>query len=130
MATRSALNPSHDIELQEWLESIESLLKTEGPDRAKVVFRALASYLSDENVIVEDATLNTHYRNTIPLEQEPAYPGEIELEVRIEQILRWNAMAMVLRAYDSGTNVGGHIGTYASAARMMEVGLNHFFRKV
>jgi pyruvate dehydrogenase E1 component len=128
MATRSALNPSHDIELQEWLESIESLLKTEGPDRAKVVFRALASYLSDENVIVEDATLNTHYRNTIPLEQEPAYPGEIELEVRIEQILRWNAMAMVLRAYDSGTNVGGHIGTYASAATMMEVGLNHFFR--
>ena len=128
MATRYTLNPSEDIELQEWLESIESLLKTEGPERAKTVFRALASYLSDEDVIVEDATLNTHYRNTIPLEHEPAYPGHIELEERIEQILRWNAMAMVLRAYDSDTNVGGHIGTYASAATMMEVGLNHFFR--
>lgn len=128
MSTRPSLNPSSDIELQEWLESMESLLRTEGPERAKVVFRALADYLSDEDVIVEDATLNTHYRNTIPLEQEPAYPGEIELEERIEQILRWNAMAVVLRAYDSGTNVGGHIGTYASAATMMEVGLNHFFR--
>ncbi len=128
MNARPTLNPSHDIELQEWLESIESLLRTSGPDRAKVVFRALRDYLSDEDVIVEDATLNTHYRNTVPLEHEPAYPGEIELEERIEQILRWNAMAIVLRAYDSDTNVGGHIGTYASAATMMEVGLNHFFR--
>ena len=68
MNTRRSLNPSSDIELQEWLESMESLLRTEGPERAKVVFRALADYLSDEDVIVEDATLNTHYRNTIPLE--------------------------------------------------------------
>ncbi len=129
MATRRAdLIAQQDVELAEWLESMESLLRLEGPDRAKLIFRALRDFLSDENVIVEDATLNTPYRNTIPLAQQPAYPGPIELEQRIENILRWNAMAMVLQAYDSGTGVGGHIGTYASAATIMEVGLNHFFR--
>jgi pyruvate dehydrogenase E1 component len=110
------------------VESIESVLRNEGPERAKALFRAVRDYLTDANVIVEDATLNTPYRNTIPLEQQPAYPGNIELERRIENINRWNAMAMVLRGYDSGTGVGGHIGTYASGATMLEVGLNHFFR--
>ncbi len=129
MATRRAdMPPAQDQELQEWLESMESLLQAEGPDRAKAIFRAVRDYLANENVILEDATLNTPYRNTIPLAQQPAYPGPIELEQRIENILRWNAMAMVLRGYDSGSGVGGHIGTYASAATMMEVGLNHFFR--
>ncbi len=118
-----------DIELVEWIESMESLLRVEGPERAKTIFRALRDYLTDFNVIVDDATLNTPYRNTIPLEQEPAYPGDIEVEERIENILRWNAMAMVLRGYDGGTGVGGHIGTYASAATMIEVGFDHFFRK-
>ena len=102
--------------------------ETDGPDRAKALFRAVRDYLTDANVIVEDATLNTPYRNTIPLEQQPAYPGNIEIEQRIENINRWNAMAMVLRGYDSGTGVGGHIGTYASGATMLEVGLKHFFR--
>jgi pyruvate dehydrogenase E1 component len=104
------------------------VLRSEGPERAKALFRAVRDYLTDANVIVEDATLNTPYRNTIPLEQQPAYPGNIELERRTENINRWNAMAMVLRGYDSGTGVGGHIGTYASGATMLEVGLNHFFR--
>jgi pyruvate dehydrogenase E1 component len=116
-----------DEELGEWLESMESLLRADGPDRAKTIFRALRDYLTDENVIVEDATLNTPYRNTIPVAMQPGYPGSIDTEQRIENILRWNAMAMVLRGFDSGTGVGGHIGTYASAATMMEVGLNHFF---
>ena len=128
MVSRRAESIAHDVELQEWLESMESLLQAEGPERAKAVFRAVQEFLADENVIVESATLNTPYRNTIPLSGQPAYPGDIELESRIENILRWNAMAMVLKAYDSGTGVGGHIGTYASAATMMEVGLNHFFR--
>ena len=119
MVSRRADIVARDIEMREWLESMESLLRAEGPERAKAIFRAVHDYLADENVIVEDATLNTPYRNTIPLEQQPAYPGDIELETRIENILRWNAMAMVLRGYDSGTGVGGHIGTYASAATMM-----------
>ncbi len=128
VSRRVDIASAKDIELQEWLESMESLLQAEGPERAKAIFRAVQDYLADENVIIEEATLNTPYRNTIPLEQQPAYPGKIRIEGRLENILRWNAMAMVLRAYDSGTGVGGHIGTYASAATMMEVGLHHFFR--
>ena len=129
MATRRLdILARQDQEMREWLESMDSLLRVEGPDRAKQIFRAMRDYLTDENVVIEDATLNTPYRNTIPLAEQPAYPGPIELEQRIENILRWNAMAMVLQAYDSGTGVGGHIGTYASAATMMEVGLHHFFR--
>jgi pyruvate dehydrogenase E1 component len=125
---RAELLGQQDTELQEWLESMESLLRADGAERAKTIFRAVRDYLTDENVILDDATLNTPYRNTIPVAQQPAYPGNIDLEQRIENILRWNAMAMVLQAYDSGTGVGGHIGTYASAATMMEVGLHHFFR--
>ncbi|MGI9308573.1 MAG: pyruvate dehydrogenase (acetyl-transferring), homodimeric type, partial [Gammaproteobacteria bacterium] len=128
MQSKRSLPISDDVELNEWLESMESLLRADGPDRAKAVFRALRDYLTDVNVIVNDATLNTPYRNTIPLEDQPNYPGDIETEERLENILRWNAMAMVLRAYDSGTGVGGHIGTYASAATMLEVGFNHIFR--
>ena len=81
MVSRRADVSARDIELQEWLESMESLLHADGPDRAKTIFRALQEYLADENVIVEDATLNTRYRNTIPLEQQPAYPGDIEIEL-------------------------------------------------
>ncbi len=128
MASRPALRLPSDIELSEWLESMESLLQAEGPDRAKQIFRALRDYLTDVNVIVEDATLNTPYRNTIPLDQQRVYPGDIQIEAKLENIIRWNAMALVLRGYDSGTGIGGHIGTYASAATMIEVGLNHFFR--
>ncbi|MEZ5562075.1 MAG: pyruvate dehydrogenase (acetyl-transferring), homodimeric type [Gammaproteobacteria bacterium] len=128
MAVRRADMDPGDDELREWIDSIESVLENEGPERAKALFRAVRDYLTDANVIIEDATLNTPYRNTIPLEQQPAYPGDIEIEQRIENINRWNAMAMVLRGYDSGTGVGGHIGTYASGATMLEVGLQHFFR--
>ncbi|MCG6860594.1 MAG: pyruvate dehydrogenase (acetyl-transferring), homodimeric type [Chromatiaceae bacterium] len=128
MAFRHADVIDNDPEMLEWLESMESLLRTEGPERAKAIFRSVQEYLADNDVLIESATLNTPYRNSIPVDQQPAYPGDIELESRIENILRWNAMAMILRGYDSGSGVGGHIGTYASAATMMEVGLNHFFR--
>ncbi len=126
--TRISSYAGSDQELYEWLESLESLLRAEGPDRAKQVFRALRDHLTDANVIVDDATLNTPYRNTIPLAEQPQYPGDIDTEEKLENILRWNAMAMVLQGYDSGTGVGGHIGTYASAATMLEVGMNHVFR--
>ncbi|MEC9374966.1 MAG: pyruvate dehydrogenase (acetyl-transferring), homodimeric type [Pseudomonadota bacterium] len=127
-AKQPILDIPQDLELHEWLESMESLLNAEGQDRAKEIFRALQNYLADANVILDDATLNTPYRNSIPLNQQPIYPGDIEIEEKIENIIRWNAMALVLQGYDSGTGVGGHIGTYASAATIIEVGLNHFFR--
>ncbi|MEI8315956.1 MAG: pyruvate dehydrogenase (acetyl-transferring), homodimeric type, partial [Verrucomicrobiota bacterium] len=69
---------------------------------------------------------NTPYVNTIPPTAEPPYPGDRELERRIKSFIRWNAMAMVVKA-NSTTNVGGHISTYASAATLYEVGFNHFF---
>ena len=130
MATRRAdLIAQQDTELREWLESMESLLQAEGPDRAKAIFRAVRDYLTDADVIVDDATLNTPYRNTIPLAAAARLPRRHRDSSSASRTsLRWNAMAMVLRGYDSGTGVGGHIGTYASAATMMEVGLNHFFR--
>ncbi len=128
MASNPNFNRLDDIELSEWLESMESLLQAEGPDRAKAIFRALRDYLTDVNVVVNDAVLNTPYRNSIPLQDQPAYPGNIQIEQKLENIHRWNAMAMVLQGYDSATGVGGHIGTYASAATAIEVGLNHFFR--
>jgi pyruvate dehydrogenase E1 component len=128
MVSRRVDMVTGDIELKEWLESMESVLRVEGSERAKTIFRAVRDYLADAHVIVDEATLNTPYRNTIPLEQQPAYPGDIDVEERLENILRWNAMAMVLRGFDDGSGVGGHIGTYASAATMLEVGLNHFFR--
>ncbi|MBT8422948.1 MAG: pyruvate dehydrogenase (acetyl-transferring), homodimeric type [Gammaproteobacteria bacterium] len=128
MASNPNFKHPDDIELAEWLESMESLLRAEGPDRAKAIFRALRDYLTDANVVVNDAVLNTPYRNSIPLDDQPAYPGNIKIEQKLENIHRWNAMAMVLQGYDSGTGVGGHIGTYASAATAIEVGLNHFFQ--
>ena len=88
----------------------------------------LRNHVRERGIVVSETALNTPYVNTISPAQEPPYPGDILLEKRIENIVRWNAMAMVLRAQDRGAGVGGHIATYASAATMMEVGLNHFFR--
>lgn len=116
------------LELTEWLESMEYVLNSQGGERAKELLRHLQNQLLREGVPLAEATLNTPYRNTIRLADEPVYPGNIELEKRIENIVRWNAMAMVLQAADSGSGVGGHIATYASAATMLEVGFEHIFR--
>ena len=122
------MNDQGDIEKQEWLEAIEDILTSDGEIRAKDILRSLQNYLLNAGVEIEEATLNTPYRNTITEHSQPAYPGNIELERRIENIIRWNAMAMVLQGFDNGSNVGGHIATYASAATMLEVGFNHFFQ--
>jgi len=121
-------NDDWNIEKQEWLESLQAFQASHDISRVQELLRALQNQALKTGVPLEEATLNTPYRNTIPVQNQPAYPGDIELEQRIENINRWNAMAMVLQAYDSGTGVGGHIATYASAATMTEVGFNHFFR--
>ena len=125
-----AENASEDWEQeqQEWIEALASVLDEHGGDSAKALLSRLQRELSQHGVVLTDAALNTPYKNTIPLAEQPAYPGDIDLEGRIENILRWNAAAMVLQAYDSGSGVGGHIATYLSASTMMEVGLNHVFR--
>ncbi|WP_346840197.1 pyruvate dehydrogenase (acetyl-transferring), homodimeric type [Microbulbifer sp. SAOS-129_SWC] len=117
-----------DLELQEWQESLDDILRHQGAGRAQEILRLLQERLVRGGVPVAQAPLNTPYRNTIPLSEQPAYPGNLAIEQRIENIIRWNAIAMVLQAVDSGAGVGGHIATYASAATMLEVGFNHFFR--
>ena len=114
------------IEVNEWVESLEAVKDSYGQKQVKELLRSLQNFALSQGITLTEATLNTPYRNTIPLSEQPSYPGNLELEKKIENILRWNAMAMVLQAYDSGEGVGGHIATYASSATMTEVALNHF----
>ena len=116
------------MELNEWLESIDAIKENYGNRQVRELLKSLQNHALNKGMSLDGATLNTPYRNTIPLSEQPSYPGDIEMEQRIEDIIRWNAMAMVLQAYDSGSGVGGHIATYASSATMMEVALNHFIQ--
>ncbi len=114
---------------QEWLEALQDIYSLYGADGVQHILAGLSHWRNEQQIGGSDVAINTPYLNSIPVSQQPAYPGDEEVEQRIENILRWNAMAMVLRAQDSGAGVGGHIATYASAATMMEVGFNHFFRR-
>src|SRR6056297_2294789 len=116
------------LDRQEWLQALSGIQAEFGDEGVREILRALQNDALSKGVVLAEATLNTPYVNTIPPSDQPAYPGNIELEKRIENIIRWNAMAMVLRAQDAGGGVGGHIATYASAATMLETGFNHFFR--
>ena len=113
---------------QEWTESLDSIQREYGEAGVRDILRALQNHVLGRGIALSEAPLNPPYINTIPVSEQPAYPGNIELEKKIENIVRWNAMAMVLRGQDQGTGVGGHIATYASAATMLEVGFQHFFR--
>lgn len=118
-----------DSDLQEWLEALDDIYSNYGADGVQAILSSLNQWSTARQIPVAKVAVNTPYLNTIPVSAEPSYPGNAELEQRIENILRWNAMAMVLQGQDAGTGVGGHISTYASAATLMEVGFNHFFRK-
>ncbi|MDA1073503.1 MAG: pyruvate dehydrogenase (acetyl-transferring), homodimeric type [Proteobacteria bacterium] len=115
-------------ERTEWLDAIDDVLKHHGPDEARELVSVLREHLIRRGLELTETTLNTPYKNTISLDDQPAYPGDIDIETRIANVIRWNAVAMVLNAYDNGSGVGGHIATYLSAATMMEVGFNHIFR--
>jgi pyruvate dehydrogenase E1 component len=117
------------IEQQEWLEALEEVLESQGKGRSEELFRALRYLLARKGVANGGPALNTPYLNTIAPEDQPAYPGDLEMEQRIENILRWNAQAMVLHAQDKDLALGGHIATYAASATMTEVLLHHFLRK-
>ena len=118
---------SFDLEQQEWLEAMDDVHRMHGESGLKELLRNLQDKALRLGVTLNEATLNTPYINSIAVEKQNAYPGDIALEKRIEDINRWNAMAMVLQAADSGSGVGGHIATYGSIATAHEVGLNHFF---
>ncbi|MHB8717788.1 MAG: pyruvate dehydrogenase (acetyl-transferring), homodimeric type [Candidatus Dormibacteria bacterium] len=114
-------------ETTEWLESLETLVATEGVSRARFVIGKLVERARSLNVGVP-ALVSTPYINTIPTEEEPWFPGDEEMERRIRRIVRWNAAVMVTRANKRSDGIGGHLSTYASAASLYEVGFNHFFR--
>ena len=114
-------------ETKEWLDSLEGVLTTEGPSRARFLLGELKDKAVRQGVEIP-FTANTPYINTIPPDKQPPFPGSREIERRIKSLVRWNAMAMVVRANKHADGIGGHISTYASAATLFEVGLNHFFR--
>jgi len=121
------INEFDEIELREWLESLEYVLQTHGPEKVKELLHNLDAYAQEAGVELP-FTANTPHINTIPKSAQPPFPGGREIERRIKSLIRWNAMAMVVRANKEENGIGGHISTYASAATLYEIGFNHFFR--
>jgi pyruvate dehydrogenase E1 component len=114
-------------EIREWLDSFEYVLESEGNERAVELLRTLQQYAAQRGVLLP-TTANTPYVNTVSVDRQPAYPGNRELERRIKSLIRWNAMAMVVRANRLEDGIGGHISTFASVATLYEVAFNHFLR--
>lgn len=118
---------TEDVELREWLDSLDFVLQERGRERAEQILGRLREHASQAGVRLP-FTANTPYINTIPAEEQAPYPGNQEIERRIKSFARWNALAMVVRANRLESGIGGHISTYGSAATLYEVGFNHFFR--
>ncbi len=114
-------------ETREWLESIESVLRVEGPERAHYLIEQIIDETRRTGVYLPFSP-NTAYVNTISPGREASYPGDRAIERRIEAFLRWNALAMVVNANKVSSEYGGHISSYASSATLYEVGFNHFWR--
>ncbi len=115
------------VETREWLEGFDALLEREGAERATFILRKLLDHARGRRVRMPPV-LNTPYKNSIAPEDQPQFPGNLEVEQRLSAIIRWNALAMVVRANRLSGELGGHIASYASAADLFEVGFNHFFR--
>ena len=114
-------------ETREWLDAFDALVQSEGRERATFLLRKLLDHARARRVPLPPV-LNTPYKNSIGLAEQPQFPGNLEVESRISAMVRWNALAMVVRANRAHAELGGHIASYASAADLFEVGFNHFFR--
>ena len=115
------------LETQEWIESIRSILETSGTDRTHFILEKIIEY-ARRNGVRMPYSANTDYVNTIPVSHQKPYPGDRAIERRIKSLVRWNAMAMVVRANREHHGIGGHISSYASAATLYEVAFNHFLK--
>ena len=127
---RFLLAPGADIdpaETAEWREALAALVASEGPERARFILDQLAA-MARAPQVGWSPELVTPDVNTIPVEQQPPFPGDLAIEERLASLMRWNALAMVARAYTAYGELGGHIASYASAADLFEVGFNHFFQ--
>ncbi len=116
-----------EVESQEWLDSLDYVLDVGGVERAAKLIKKLQIHAQKRGVRLR-FTANTPYINTIPVEKQPPYPGDPQIEWNIRSLIRWNAMAMVVRANRLEEGIGGHISTFASAAALYEVAFNHFLR--
>jgi pyruvate dehydrogenase E1 component len=129
-ATTADAAPPSDVdpvETGEWLDSLDAVLQTAGEERARFLMTQLKTRANRAGVHVPFSA-NTPYINTIPASKQPLFPGNRDLERRIKSFVRWNAMAMVVRANNIDGTLGGHISTFASSATLYEIGFNHFFR--
>ena len=114
-------------ETQEWLDSLDGVISSQGKMRAQLLMAKLITRARQQNVGVP-ASVSTPYINTIPPEEEAWFPGDMYLEKRIRRFIRWNVAVMVIKANKAADGIGGHLSTFASSAALYEVGFNHFFR--
>jgi pyruvate dehydrogenase E1 component len=127
MSPDGVKNSYNEIEIQEWLSSLDYVLKHGSLEQAQKILHQL-QIRAQESGVTLPFTVNTPYVNTIHKSKQPTYPGNREIERRIKSIVRWNAMAMVVKGNHVEAGIGGHISTFASSATLYEVGFNHFFR--
>ncbi|MEE8525057.1 MAG: pyruvate dehydrogenase (acetyl-transferring), homodimeric type, partial [Thermoanaerobaculia bacterium] len=127
MPDDSKMHDIDSVETQEWKDALEAVIERDGPERAHFLLESLVEKAQRSGAYLPYSA-NTAYVNTIsPAHQQPR-PGDPELEQRIQNLIGWNAMAIVVRANREHEGLGGHIASYASAATLYEVGFNHFFR--
>ena len=126
--TQNALADTDAQETQEWLDALSSVVNQEGTDRAHFLIEKLIEAGREEGIDIPYSA-NTQYINTIPADRQPRYPGDPDMEIKLHSYIRWNAMAMVVRA-NKHTNVGGHIASFASAAALYDVGFSHFWKSI
>ena len=124
---RIELEDDDPSQTREWFDALDSVYWRAGSERAAFLLSSLTRRASEHGIALNERP-SSPYRNTIPPEKQPPFPGGLELEGRITAIMRWNALAMVMRANQAAGELGGHIASYASAAEIFEVGFNHFFR--
>ena len=123
----ATITDSDPTETQEWIDSMSSVTSVHGPERAQFLLRQLEEVIRNTGFTASGQPFSA-YRNSISVDQQILYPGNLELEERITAINRWNALVMVMRANKAYGGLGGHIASYASAAEIFETGFNHFFR--
>ena len=114
------------LETREWLDALDSVVVFDGTDRATFLLDELLDGARRSGVPVPYSA-NTPYLNTIRPDAQPSYPGDLEIEQKIRSLIRWNAVAIVLRANKESSELGGHIASFQSAATLYEVGFNHFW---
>src|SRR3546814_9787615 len=122
-----AMQDLDPVETQEWLDALESVLDREGEDRAHYLMTRMGELATRSGTPLPYG-ITTPYRNTIPVTREAKMPGDLFMERRIRSLVRWNALAMVMRANLTYPDLGGHISTFASSATLYDIGFNYFFQ--